>query len=227
MTKLLKGVADKSDVRKALGLLCENKMLRSLLAIKDHPDMVHGTNTNENSHSFLKSHIRKTGGSRSYQVCKIAVKSQQKRFNAAVERNIKAKSLPGGAARDDTESRALASALLEGHSAAGRAARKRALRTPWSELMEETYSANQLMAMGFRPVKAQLSERTLTDEDCARLYAGLQRLLTLDEFIHTQDPYYYVSHHIAERTLTTTECQRLFKYIKRQLTAASASRTTA
>lgn len=221
MEKLLKGIADTKDVHHALGQLCEDKLLESLLAIRDYPDMVQGTSPNENSHSYLKSRIRITGGSRSYQVVKIAAKLQQVSFTEAVEHNARARTLRGGAAREGKEMRALANALLSGYTA-GPAARKRALRTPWSDDMEEKYSANQLIAMGFRPVKARLSEQSLTDEDCARLFAGLQRLLTLDEFVHTQDPYYYVAHHIAERTLTTRECRRLFRYIERQLAAAPA-----
>jgi hypothetical protein len=179
--------------------MCKQGMLQALCDVQKFLDWIQGTSPNETWHSALNRYLHGTGGGRSYQLIFIAVCLREMDFNGKKLKRIKF-----GSDRKAAQRSAIGEALQLGLDRAAAAQAACALRTSWHEFMEAHHDVEDLQRMGFRR-KTTVVGATLDTDTLDRLYVGLQRLVTNEEFDHTQDPAYYVAHHIAERTLTTLE----------------------
>jgi hypothetical protein len=201
--------------------LLHTKMLESLFQLHKYLDWIQGTSPNENFHSYLRAHLVISGGGRGYNLLWIFLCIVAKRFNEGVQRNVHKKrrhaSIVGSA---------MAAALRRGVAPAAGARRERALRTAWHAYMDVERTLETLEAEGFKRRKAEVGP-TLGDQELEQLYQGFLRLVADEEVIHTQDPYYYIAHHIAERTLTPFEVQQLLKIIEKRIAAGEGDATAA
>lgn len=72
-----------------------------------------------------------------------------------------------------------------------------------------------MVSLGFRPlVKPRLDPALQLSE--AQAHRMLERIASSAEAFHTQDPFYYIAHHIMDRVMTPREVKNLLMYLCRK-----------
>jgi hypothetical protein len=137
----------------------------------------------------------------------------------------KLKRLTYGSNRQAQRDSAIADAITLGLDAEAAAREAYKLRISWHGYMGAQHDLESLRAMGFKPSKVRAGTGTVLDDDTLEsLYQGFLRIVDDQDFIHTQDPHYYVSQHLADRELTVWEVKQVFKYIEKQVVARPSPR---
>jgi hypothetical protein len=215
-------------VKAAVERICKPDMLQKLYGVHEHLDWIQGTSPNETWHSWLRRYIPVSGGIRTYQSLWVGLSMGVDKYNRTKNANAQARRTgagqqslaharqAGARARVAAVDAALADVINGALDAQAAARRRHALRKAWHPHMMAQYDLGTLREMGFRPAKPFVGE-VLSKEQLERLYQGFLRLLNEEEFVHTQDYYYYVQHHIAERELTQWQVDKLFSYIENKL----------
>ena len=184
-------------------------MLQALFDVQDHVDWLQGTSPNETVHSWLKRFMPALGGNRSYALIEAGLCVGEWEYNLA-----KAETLARGDKQDKFLARVLAS-IRHGLDPDAKAQRNIALRRAWTPAMDAKYDLETLLDRGFKAARGKV--RSLSNETLELLYTSFLCHVNDDDFVHTQNIYHFIQHHLAQRVLTKGEVSALVNYIRAKL----------
>ena len=216
------GIAVTPKVRDALRRIQNRVVLDALWVACEHPELVQGTSTNENWHSWLRSRIPILGGVRGYAMLVIFLTWNMMRFNEAVQAKQDAAALR----RPRSEQPAEASAKPDRAALREKGLRRRfahafsrgtmqpSTRRAYDPQMSESYDLDTMKTLGFVEAKPQAAQGAAwSEEEVSAMLQCLADLHTGEDAIHTQDPFYFLAHHALLRQKSPAQVKRMLQYL--------------